>query len=500
MIPLVFALVLAQDKIVFEGKVLNSLTGEPLKKAEVILDEGNTRYAVTSGSEGKFRFEGIEPGEYHSEVKRQGFVPNDEEPWVTFAPGEQIKDVVIKLTPQAIIAGHVVDEDGDPVPGLSVYAARTIHVNGRAIVLGTQGTITDIEGYFVAGELDAGRYYLSAEPTRHYGGPKPAKPGHPGREDDFIRVDDPIPRDVTPGAALRNIELHIRKSAVFRIRGRISNPRNDSAPIELLPADGVSTVNLPRASPHNGAFELEGIPPGSYVLSVPTYTTPEQRAANTPMFCRVPVTVADHDIDGLTIELTPGSSLEGTVKMDDGSRFAKPQTLQLIGNFATAPVVAKEDGTFGWTNLAPKKYGIDYGPPEGHYVKSIQFNHQPAKMMQIDLTSGISGTVDIVVAPNAASLAVTVEGGKHAQVALWSDSTFETWETETNGANTFDHLAPGEYQILAWQKVETEFVNIPEFRSRFEAQKITLTEGSHENIEVKLIPKLASDAEIAKLQ
>ena len=457
-------------------------------------DEGSTRYAVTSGSEGKFRFEGIEPGEYHPEVTRVGFVPNDDQLWLTFAAGEQIKDVVIKLTPQGIISGHVVDEDGDPVPGLSVNASRTIHVNGRAIVLGTEGAISDLEGYFVVGELDAGRYYLSAEPTRHVGR-EPAKPGHPGREEDFIRLDDPIPRDVTPGAALRNIELHMRKSAVYRIRGRISNPRSDSAYLELLPADGVSTVNLPRASPRDGAFEFEGIPPGSYVLSMPKFTTAEQRAANTPMYCHVPVTVADHDIDGLTIDLTPGSSIEGTIKMEGEGHFTKPQTLQLVGNYETNPKVAKDNGTFGWTNLAPKKYGIDYGPPEGYYVKSVLFNHLPAKMMQIDLTSGSGGTIEIVVAPNAASLAVSIEGGKPAQVvALWNDSTFET------GTATFEHLAPGEYQILAWQKVDTEFVEIPEFRARFEAQKITLSEGSHENIEVKLISKSASDAEIAKLQ
>ena len=40
----------------------------------------------------------------------------------------------------------------------------------------------------------------------------------------------------------------------------------------------------------------------------------------------------------------------------------------------------------------------------------------------------------------------------------------------------------------------------PEFRARFDAQKVTLAEGEHQNVEVKLIPKSASDAEIAKLQ
>jgi hypothetical protein len=56
MIPIVFALLLIQDKAVVEGTVLNALTNEPLKKARVVLDEGSNQYAVTSSSEGKFQF------------------------------------------------------------------------------------------------------------------------------------------------------------------------------------------------------------------------------------------------------------------------------------------------------------------------------------------------------------------------------------------------------------------------------------------------------------
>jgi hypothetical protein len=55
-------------------------------------------------------------------------------------------------------------------------------------------------------------------------------------------------------------------------------------------------------------------------------------------------------------------------------------------------------------------------------------------------------------------------------------------------------------RILAWQSVEEEFVEIPEFRARCEAGKITLADGEHQDVPVKLIPKSASDAEVAKLQ
>jgi hypothetical protein len=85
-------------------------------------------------------------------------------------------------------------------------------------------------------------------------------------------------------------------------------------------------------------------------------------------------------------------------------------------------------------------------------------------------------------------------------VTLWSDATLNDVTTDDSGAVSFANLAPGEYRILAWQKIDREYTRIREFLGRFEAQKITLTEGLHQNIEVKLIPKSVSDAEIAKLQ
>jgi hypothetical protein len=498
MISLIFALLLAQEKIIVEGVVVNALTDEPLKKAQVTLMDANRRYAVVSGSEGKFRFVGIEPGLYDAEAQRQGFVPNDDEEPLNLSPGERVKDIVIKLTPQGIIAGHVLDEDGDPVPGLEVVAARTIHVNGRAVVLGRQGSMmTDNEGYFLVSELEAGRYYLSAAPISHLR--QDAQPGHPGTEEDFIRIDDGVPRDITPGAALRGIELHVHRSAVYRIRGRVSNPRNDGARIELRPPDGSVTANRPQAALKDGAFEFAGIAPGSYVLAFPTYATLDQLAANPNRFCHVPITVVDHDIEGLTIELTPGPSIEGTIRMESEA-FPKPPIFQLSGGGITRSGAAKADGTFGWTNLSPLKYIFDYGPPDGYYMKSIELNQQPLKSPLIDLTDGIGGTLDVLIAPHAASVSIAVEGGKPAQIALWNDSKFETWDTGPDGAASMEHLPPGEYRILAFQKIEQSFVEIPEFRARFDAQNITLAVGAHETIEVKLIPKSATDAEIAKLQ
>jgi hypothetical protein len=80
------------------------------------------------------------------------------------------------------------------------------------------------------------------------------------------------------------------------------------------------------------------------------------------------------------------------------------------------------------------------------------------------------------------------------------DATLNNVTTDDSGVVSFANLAPGEYRILAWQKVDREYTRIREFLARFDAQKITLIEGSHENVVVKVNPKSVSDAEVTKLQ
>jgi hypothetical protein len=148
-----------------------------------------------------------------------------------------------------------------------VHASGTIHVNGRAVVLGTQGGFTDNEGYLLISELPAGRYYLSAEFLRH--SREASKPGRPGIEEDFVHTDDPVPRDITAGAALRNVVIRIRQSAVYRIRGRVTNPPKESPRILLASPDGVLRGDRdPRANLRDGAFEFESIAPGNYLADV----------------------------------------------------------------------------------------------------------------------------------------------------------------------------------------------------------------------------------------
>ena len=124
-----------QEKSAIAGRVVNAASGAPLKKASVWLEAFSATRGVngaptvaapatTTDAEGRFSLEGIEPGSYLLLAQRIGYLdqgygapaPQLVGPPLNLNAGETLRDVTFKLTPQSLLYGKVVDEDGDPMP------------------------------------------------------------------------------------------------------------------------------------------------------------------------------------------------------------------------------------------------------------------------------------------------------------------------------------------------------------------------------------------------
>src|ERR1043166_7926326 len=120
-----------------EGQVLNSATGEPVRKAKLTLrmnvaaqqpvrqQQPPAPPAITVGSDaaGKFFFPNLDPGDYQLAVRRDGFVnvqlgirdgSKKADP-IALGPADHKTGFIVKMTPYGAIAGRLVDEDGDPI-------------------------------------------------------------------------------------------------------------------------------------------------------------------------------------------------------------------------------------------------------------------------------------------------------------------------------------------------------------------------------------------------
>jgi len=79
----------AQQTAVLEGRLVNSLSGDPIAGATVVVDELKTE--ATSGPDGTFRFEGIAPGQYHVSVRTQGYSSRRTEVTVSTTSGAPVE-------------------------------------------------------------------------------------------------------------------------------------------------------------------------------------------------------------------------------------------------------------------------------------------------------------------------------------------------------------------------------------------------------------------------
>ena len=108
------------DKCNIEGLVVKATTGEPLKKAWVMLGNVESRqpsYVTSTDSSGRFVLKEVEPGHYRLWVERSGYVPQEygqrgvhrAGTILTLESGQSLRDIILRLVPTSAIAVRVYD-------------------------------------------------------------------------------------------------------------------------------------------------------------------------------------------------------------------------------------------------------------------------------------------------------------------------------------------------------------------------------------------------------
>src|SRR5712692_6900361 len=166
-----------QESGSIQGRVVNAVTGEAVKKAEIVLfrrdSQQNQSYTTTASTSGWFAMQDVEPGRYSLSVSKRGYArltfgahgPGRSGAALSLDPGQHLADITLRMSPQAVIAGRVVDEDGDPVPNIQLQLLHYSYRKGKRKLepWGNSGT-NDLGEYRLFG-LSPGKYYLSATPN-----------------------------------------------------------------------------------------------------------------------------------------------------------------------------------------------------------------------------------------------------------------------------------------------------------------------------------------------
>jgi len=160
--------------------------GKPLAGVELTLSaiDGATmtsKSTVTTGSDGKYRFDNLFSGEGYFFLwsKKDGYGPETIQP-IKLAPGESkaLPDLKIMLA-DGVIEGDVVDHEGKPAPGLQVSSQ----------VSGSEPVITDDKGHFRLANVPRGKRYIVVFRDRRSAGGQAAQTGETNVQ---IKLNPPV--------------------------------------------------------------------------------------------------------------------------------------------------------------------------------------------------------------------------------------------------------------------------------------------------------------------
>jgi protocatechuate 3,4-dioxygenase beta subunit len=530
------------EKSALTGRVVSAATGAPLKKVAVWLEAFTPARGVTGApsvasastdADGRFTLEGVDPGAYYLVARRVGYLdqgygasgPDVVGVPLSIAAGETRRDLVLQLTPQSLLYGKVVDEDGDPLPNAAVEAWRVSYAGGKRHLSEAAASDSQDDGSFVIGNLAPGRYYLSAG-FRDIRQSMP--PGARPERERYVVTYFPnaadaagaAPVEVNPGGEVRGLAIHLRRFGVFHIRGRVVRQDTGAAvanqvlQLARVETDGAATHGVTTNA--EGRFEFEGVLPGKYRIATDNSVNlgfhvdgKVTKVTSANLLGRAMISVTDSDIEDAVLPVGIGVTITGRFKgAAPGARMALvPAESADVQPLAAS---AESDGAFEISSIVPDVYMLEAGGlPEGSYVKSATFSGRPVRDGRIDLSSGAGGELLVEVSPDAGELrgavrSATGDPAPGATVQIWPavGEDARTARTDARGEFRFPSLPPGDYRVAAWQDLDDDLAQYPPFRARFEADaaRTKIAERSHERVELTAIGRDAIQSEAAKLK
>lgn len=515
-----------------EGVVTNSVTREPVKRAIVTLASPSlrTRYISGTDDQGQFQFPEVQPAsDYKLEASARGYsMPAEtrqelkERPPLAVTKQEAVKGIGVKLVPLGAINGHIIDADGEPVRGVSVQVLQyQFRASGRRLDIKASAA-TDATGQYRLYFLEPGRYLVRA--YRHDTPPGPAEPSpHVHNfvpEEGFVTAYYPgSPEavqgaivEVKPGADLTGYDLRLARMAAYHVRGHVDGAESGTK-VALAPC---STPSLDFASVlwadirPNGTFDARGITPGHYCLAV-------SRSGGRLATADAQLTVKDADV---AVNLTAPArvTVQGAIQMDPAETDRPQKLAVMLAELDTPGLLVgvgqvRDDGTFTMPNVPVGPASLSLGgKPPADYVKSFHFVERTIPGRFEVPHSG--GNLILVLGTDAGQVSGKVQdqdgnAGDHMLVTLAPKGALaartdliQTVATADDGSFQLPGVAPGDYNVFAWESTNTDAARAPEFFKMFQssAVSVSVTGSNAAPVQVKAVSAQQMEDAIWKAQ
>lgn len=503
---------------------------EPLRNARIQLasqDDHAESHSTVTDAGGRFELKGIDPGRYRLVVHRDGFVTQEygqkkaDGPGalLTLRAGQQMNDLLFRLIPSAVIAGRVINDDGDPLPWVQVNAFREVYAGGKKTISSETTVPTNDLGEYRLFGLRPGRYFIRAEykpderitgrgefQPRDEEGPRGYVPMYYPSSTEPARA---APVGVKAGEEIPGVEIVLRRVEVFTVRGRIysmTSPRsNPTYNVFLSPRDGDGWLSLPQRDAivdyKNGTFTIHDVLPGPYVLGAFWLDEGKRYQAYQS------IDVGNTDVEGVGLNLLPGMSLTGRVAWDGQPTSDTPRlTVYWRGADNVYGYGGHATVTPPWTFVLNDVHDLTYrigaaGLCNDCYLKSLRYNGTTSPEDTFTPARGSNAPLELTISSKGAHLRGSVTDTDNLPaIGVWvilvpdeahrgSRRLYKSASTDQYGRFELRGIVPGDYKLFSWEEVESGAWEDPEFLKDFEAkgEKISLQESDQKTADLTAI-------------
>ena len=462
------------------GSVVNAKSGSVLARSRVTIADAKNRQSVQSvitGDDGRFEFH-VPVGKYSLDGAKHGFIEasyNQHDGYSTaIVTGTDLdtESLALRLAPNAVLSGKVLDEFGEPVRHAQIMVYRENHFQGVSRIFRYRGAMTDDQGRYEVTPLDEGNYFVSAKaspwyaihPTSGAEGAASSAPQVDSSLDvaypityygDATEAEDAAPIPVRGGDRLE-ADIHLNPAPSLHIIVHVPEEDKQGMTIPTLQKpvfDGLEQVeagHIEITGP--GVYEITGIAPGRYVVRM----ADSSGQAKEPMELNL--------ASGGELAVSSGrstSKIKALVQVEGAASL--PAQLQIGLRNSKGRVEASQVDARGEANfevVIPGKYDIVAGSATQQYsVVRIASEAGTTSGHGLNVVSGASLSISITLAGGS----VTVEGfakraGKGASGAMIvlvpkdpgaDHDRFRRDQSDLDGSFSLPNVIPGSYTIIA---------------------------------------------------
>ncbi len=486
---------------------------------------GQTPGVLTArtASDGTFLLEGLPAGDYMITLSRQSFSASSAElrglasarsqinGWTaSLRAGQVIGGIEIRMQPAAVVTGHVLDQDGDPMAGVAMEAEQYRYVQGVKTLAASGRAISDDRGIYRIYGLAPGRYFVKAMgnslrgrigvairggaapgfgrfgppqgPGGRGGGNGDAGPGRFGQSEESLAyletyypnarsAAEAVPLQLTPGAEMSGIDFTLAPSQAYSISGIVSGmdetpvPEGAQRPVIFVGARPASqpgfgdAAGLAQVNPGTGAFTIRNLAPGNY--QVVARSNSRRGGAGGSSVGSAQVTLGNASIEGVHIQVYEDVAVPGKVTLPTGYSSTSLARMSITPIRRLNPVrsAARSDANGAFTitlSRAEEPRFVFSNLPDGLYVKRVLLGGIDLMASASHTLSSVSGSMTVELAADGASLKGVAKDSRgnpaaNARITLLPASSFGAGESLAGivWRNSTTALEDGSFEFAA---------------------------------------------------